>query len=276
MRSDYTEHRERLVERLKRRAAKRRAEADADYEKAKDMASVIPSGQPIIVGHHSEQRDRNYRSKITDTFGRSFEKQKQAEELERRAEAAEGRTAIDSDDPEALAKLRQELAGMEESHAQMKAVNVAWRKEGRPLGDVEAWQRIADASGISRELADELREWNVREGRALQPFQPYALSNSTANQSRIRKRIAVMEQLAEKIASGEDETHQGDGFRVVGVAADNRVRVFFDEKPSKAACGVMKRRGFRWSPRAGAWQRHLSTTSVGFAVSAASCAMSAE
>jgi hypothetical protein len=92
------------------------------------MASAIPMGQPILVGHHSEKRDRNYRQKIHDKMGKSLQEQEKAEHYEQKAETIEGNTAIFSDDPSALDKLRSKLADQEANHAFMKATNKALRK----------------------------------------------------------------------------------------------------------------------------------------------------
>ena len=79
------------------------------------MSEAIPFGQPIIVGHHSEQSDRNYRKRISDKFESAFREQGKADELRAKAEAAENNTAISSDDPEAIQKLKDKLLGFEES-----------------------------------------------------------------------------------------------------------------------------------------------------------------
>jgi len=53
--------RERLERKLERRrewAEKAKTRADALSEQSHKMMSVIPMGQPILVGHHSEKRDR--------------------------------------------------------------------------------------------------------------------------------------------------------------------------------------------------------------------------
>lgn len=42
------------------------------------MASVIPMRQPILVGHHSEGRNRRYREKIWNTTGKSVKAQGKA------------------------------------------------------------------------------------------------------------------------------------------------------------------------------------------------------
>lgn len=70
------------------RAEKATKESEQTYERAKNMAGAIPFGQPILIGHHSEQRDRNYRDKIYNTFGKSFKLQEKAEYYKDKAESA--------------------------------------------------------------------------------------------------------------------------------------------------------------------------------------------
>ena len=48
------------------------------------MASAIPFGQPILVGHHSEGRDRRYRDRIHNTFGKAFATMDKADYYEER------------------------------------------------------------------------------------------------------------------------------------------------------------------------------------------------
>lgn len=68
------------------------------------MADCIPFGQPILVGHHSEGRDRNFRKRIHNTFGKSFQAQDKAKHYEQKAAAIENNRAIFSDDPQAIQK----------------------------------------------------------------------------------------------------------------------------------------------------------------------------
>ncbi|MCC3151437.1 DUF3560 domain-containing protein, partial [Bifidobacterium bifidum] len=70
--NSYERKQEARRERLEARAEKARTEAKATYDRAHTMAEAIPFGQPILVGHHSEKRDRNYRGKIHNTFGKAF------------------------------------------------------------------------------------------------------------------------------------------------------------------------------------------------------------
>lgn len=63
-------------------------EAQDLSDKARKMGDIIPLGQPILVGHHSEGRDRNYRGKVQRTFEKSVEASRRAEEYAHKAEAA--------------------------------------------------------------------------------------------------------------------------------------------------------------------------------------------
>ena len=67
------ERREARLEKRRTWAETRSAQAESSHARARERASVIPFGQPILVGHHSEGRDRNYRADISRDFERSFE-----------------------------------------------------------------------------------------------------------------------------------------------------------------------------------------------------------
>ena len=118
-------------ERYEERASKAQDESRAIYSRARKMAEVIPFGQPILVGHHSEGRDRNYRNRIHNTFGKAFAAQDKAEHYAQKA-ATVGTGVISSDDPDAIKKLRAELASAEKSQELMKAANKAIRTNKTP------------------------------------------------------------------------------------------------------------------------------------------------
>ena len=89
----------------RRRPNSSREEAERLHEHAHQMADVIPFGQPILVGHHSEGRDRRYRERIHNTFGKAFATMDKAGHYERKA-ASVGTGGISSDDPDAVDKLK--------------------------------------------------------------------------------------------------------------------------------------------------------------------------
>ena len=57
------------------------------------MASVIPFGQPILVGHHSERRDRSYRDRIRSTEDRAVDALTDGQDAGHRARAARANQA---------------------------------------------------------------------------------------------------------------------------------------------------------------------------------------
>lgn len=237
----YEAKQERRRERLEARADKLRREGESRISQARKMADVIPFGQPILVGHHSEGRDRRYRAKIHNNFSKGFETLKAADEVAGHA-ASVGTGGISSDDPEAVQKLKAELAPIEAKQAQMVQVNKLVRKGdrdglkalGHPQALIDAWFAPGQYGGMG--------------------YASFQLTNNSANIRRIKQRI---EQL-QRHATQETTEREINGVRVVENAEANRLQLFFPGKPAEAVRTHLKRSGFRWSPMEGAWQRHLS------------------
>lgn len=257
-RADYAERRNARLARYEELDEKRSQQAEATHAEARQMASVIPFGQPILVGHHSEKRDRNYRERIHNKFGKSFELAAKARYFEEKARTVETNRAVSSDDPEAILKLNDKLAQLEASQAHMKQVNAAWRKAGEPLpNDQQAWQRVADLLGESFAELDELRLDAAQRYawcKDAVPYPGYALSNQSAEIRRVKARI---EQLTKAAAREVVDVGYGE-FRYVEDVDENRVEFLFAGKPPQATRDLLKQQGFRWSRKSGAWQRLLN------------------
>ena len=106
---NYQERKQNRIERYQELAEKNRELSSNIHEAAHKMASVIPFGQPILIGHHSEKSDRAYRGKIERKFKKSFEVLGKAKYYEQKAKAAENNNSISSDDPEAVVKLKEKI-----------------------------------------------------------------------------------------------------------------------------------------------------------------------
>ncbi len=226
------------------------------------MAGAIPFGQPILVGHHSEKRDRNYRERIHNKFGKAFELNDKAKYWENRAAAAESGNAISSDDPKAIEKLKAKLEDLERSQASMKAINLAWRTAGKPSPeDNEGWAKIAEYPEVGTE-PEQLEKLRVAYAQLLQwqgnsaPFPSYSLSNNNAEMRRIRERLKRLE-----ASANAEHIEKDHGIcRYVENPELNRVQLFFDGKPSAEVRSILKKNGFRFSKRDGnAWQRFLNS-----------------
>ena len=244
----YEEKRQARIDRLNEAADRAEKRASDTYDSARKMSEAIPFGQPIIVGHHSEQSDRNYRKRISDKFESAFREQGKADELRAKAEAAENNTAISSDDPEAIQKLRDKLLGLEESQEKMKAVNKYYKKNGTCIG----------CDGISDESAEKLDN-AARKNYEGRPFPTYALTNNNQNIRSIRLRIEELEKLRDL----DFEPVEFETGKVMVNKEINRIQFFFDEKPDEETRGVLKSRGFHFSRyNNNAWQRQLNSNGI--------------
>ncbi|MDL2287959.1 DUF3560 domain-containing protein [Oscillospiraceae bacterium OttesenSCG-928-F05] len=245
--NDYEAKKQARIDRYRARAEKASKESDAQFKKSQDITRDIPPGQPILVGHYSEKRHRRDIDRSWNALGKSVEASEKAAYYEQKAEAAESNTAISSDDPEALSKLKEKLAGLEARHREIKAVNAYYRKHGTMRG----------YPGLSDEAAAE-RDEDIKNNHN-QPYPHYTLPYSNANIKRIKNRIASLER-------ARDEGFVGwkfEGGEVVANAEENRLQIFFDEKPDEEKRKAMKSNGFHYSKYNNhAWQRQLNRNAI--------------
>ena len=246
----YEQRQEMKRERLLDAAETARGLSQNLHKRAHDMAEIIPFGQPILVGHHSEKADRRYRGRIHSTFERSFEASKRADDLERRA-ANIGQGGISSDDPNVIDKLREQLTKIETEQAKMKVANAAIRKGKTEEAKISNLVQL----GFSQSIA----------GMLIQPdfcgrvgFPSYKLTNNNANGRRIRERIAQLEQ-ASKIEAIEIE---GKGYEYREDPEENRVMFVFPCKPDRETRDQLKGHAFKWSPTRDAWVRQLTNAGI--------------
>jgi len=256
-RDGFEERQEARRARLLERAKRAENEAEAATAAANKVAGAIPMGQPILVGHHSEKRHRRDLQRIDDGYRKASEKRKEAERLRRQAEGV-GTAGISSDDPDAKELLEQKLRALVTQQEKRKAVNAAWRKAGKPDPKTsDGWEPVALALGVSVEAIREIR-LNLALLRTHQPsaspFPAYVFANGNAEVRRLKARLTELEVAAARVPRSEEQ----GVCRVVEDPDDNRIRLIFPGKPEERVRELLKRRGFRWSATASAWQRHLN------------------
>lgn len=101
------------------KADQAREEADQARQRADKLASRIPFGQPILVGHHSEKHHRSDLDKIANARRQSIEALKKAAYYDNKASGV-GKAGISRDDPDAIEKLKLKLAALEQERDQIK------------------------------------------------------------------------------------------------------------------------------------------------------------
>ncbi|MCC6874296.1 MAG: DUF3560 domain-containing protein [Sandaracinaceae bacterium] len=232
-------------ERLLKRAARADAEAKAAYKAGDVIAQGIPLGQPILVGHHSEKRHRRDLAKIDRAMRKSIDADKKAAELRHRA-ASVGTAGVSSDDPDAMEKLAEKLASLERDRDRMKAINAAFKRGG--------WPAVLDRQLVSAAQVERLeRDMTFVPGGTELPFPSYVFTNTSAEIRRVRLRLAEL-----RAGPPTFEPIEGPGWRIEARPEINRVAVELDKKPAPDVIAKFKRGGWRWSPREGAWLRHLN------------------
>ena len=147
--------------------------------------------------------------------------------------------------------MRAQLAQAEARQAMMKQANAIIRKK---ISDAAKVAELVAACGLCETAAQELLQPGNWWGWG---FAPFELTNNNANIKRMRDRVKVLESKA-KLVTQEVNWY---GVRVVMNTEEDRLQLFFPEKPAQAMICDLKRT-FRWSRTNGCWQRQLTRNAV--------------
>jgi Domain of unknown function (DUF3560) len=250
MRSNFEEKKQTRIERYSELAAKNETNSSALFARSRDMLSCIPFGQPILVGHHSEKGHRSLLKRSDNTMRKAVETSDKAEYYAEKAHAAENNNTIFSDDPEAIPKLKTKIEELDEQRTFMKSVNSAYRTFAKK-GDDSKLKALKLTDKSIKKLDTEIKAASYDK----QPYPRYIFSNLSQNINRLKKRLAKLE----KEATEETTEKEIDGLiRIVDNVEDNRLQLFFPDKPNEEIRTQLRKNAFRWSPSVGAWQRHRS------------------
>lgn len=156
-----------------------------------------------------------------------------------------GRGGISADDPDAVHKLQEKLDSLEQLQKTMKAVNAYYRKHKT----LDGCPHLSPQT-IEKLKADMTQGWHL-EGK---PYASWALSNNNAEIHRVKDRIESLTRKADTPFTG----WEFDGGKVEFNREENRLQIFFDEKPGADTRADLKSQGFRWAPSTEAWQRQLT------------------
>ena len=231
-----------------------KASTDSDRlsKQSHDMISAIPMGQPILVGHHSEMRDRRYRQRAWDKMDKAYQLSKKADYYADKAKSV-GKSGISADDKNAIKKLSDKYNSIKRSHQRMIDANKIIKSKGT---DEEKQKKLIE-SGWSEQDAVNLTtpsKWSGSVG-----FAGYQLTSNTAEMRRIIDRVIDIHSRSLKAVDMDANTDYSDyGFEVERNTDINRLQLKFPGKPDASVREVLKSNGFRWSPREGAWQRQLT------------------
>lgn len=144
-RIDYLERQEYKKEMYQERAEKADKRSQSHYERHRDIASVIPMGQPILIGHHSEKRHRNDLKRIDNEMRKSIQESEKADYYRNKVDNIDNSKVISSDDPQAIEKLQARIEELEKAKEEVKA---------RP----HEWYELQYLNADIRRLKDRIKE----------------------------------------------------------------------------------------------------------------------
>jgi hypothetical protein len=230
---------ERKLEKRDEWAGKATVRSAAAFDSAHQMASAIPFGQPILVGHHSEKRDRNYRAKIHGKMDRGLEQAKLADHHASKARGLSDHLerSIFDDDPDAIERLEQKVTELEAACETGKRLNALWRRGGESAVAAEFGEKLAATCAKT-----------MRECRWLRS--PMTTTNDRAEIRRCKQRI----ELIRKQRARTEQAEQAGGVSIVrhDLGARGWAVVTFAEKPERSILTDLREAGFRWGK--GSWQ----------------------
>mgnify|MGYP003371851693 CR=1 FL=1 len=157
-----------------------------------------------------------------------------------------GKDIILSGEADAIQRLESKLGMMKAEQEKMKAANKAIRLNDEAKGN----QKLKEM-GYTDEQIIELRKPDFC-GRI--GFADYVLKNNNANIHRVEHRLQMLKASKEQ----GDTEYDNKYFKVVENTEIMRLQLMFNEKPDADTRLILKRNGFRWSPKNGSWQRQLT------------------
>jgi len=202
------------------------------------ISSMItgPSNFPVRRAEKANRSEENKYRQFQEWREWSMTKARRAKQREERA------NSYPSED------MRQQIAKAERNQEKMREVNKIIRKKVSDEKKIAAIVEMGFSAGVAAELLKP--DFCGRIG-----FAAYQLTNNNANIHRMRERLAELEKRAQR-ETAEKETESG--VKIVENAEDDRLQLFFPGKPEPAKIELLKRHGFKWSPKNGCWQRQLT------------------
>ena len=175
--------------------------------------------------HNKYGQFMEWESKTLGSIGRKMERH----EKQKHIESAGGEVAL----------MKQNLKNLENRQEEMKNTNKIIRKKIPEDEKIKHLEDIGIKSGMGKLL--------IETGG----YETYQMSNNNANIKRMKERVIEME----KRESTPTSTIKFTGGEIIDNNKDERVQIFFEDKPDEDMRKKMKGEGWRWAPSTGAWQR---------------------
>lgn len=148
---------------------------------------------------------------------------------------------IKAGDADATEQIREKITKLEEAKEQMKAINAYYRKHGT----IDGFEGITEKQRQHIDFVTK-NDWAK-----------FGLFDTTNINAEIRRLKARLEKL-ESVKDAGTKEESNDLFTVIENVEIMRLQLLFDGIPDESIRDILKRHGFRWSPKNKAWQRQLT------------------
>lgn len=147
-----------------------------------------------------------------------------------------------------LEVMKKKIEQAEKLQGMMVEGNKIVRKKAEPgIGGVSKQQQLINLGFTEKTAMEALKpDYMGRFG-----FPAFALQNNSANIRRMKERLIELGK-KEVTPTGEITFTGGS---IVDNREEDRVQIFFDQKPQQAMIDKLKGEGWRWAPSVGAWSR---------------------
>lgn len=206
------------------------------HAKGRCMSSMI-TGPAKFPVHKAEKANRSEHNRYVEF---SEWKTKVVKRLNRKE-----RLGIDDE----IIRLEHKVASLEEFQEQMKTINKVVKSK---KSETEKFRILVEDHGLSEEEGRTVMTPNCI---GIIGFAPFSLSNNLQKIKNTKDRLAKLQRDAVTATSEEEIS----GVRIEKNARDNRIRLYFEGKPSEAVRNALKKAGFKWAPSVGAWQNFLNS-----------------
>lgn len=197
-----------------------------------------------------KQKQNNLRDKYWAEYGSLFEENNY---YIRKISNILNNTTIYSNDDLVIEKLENKIADLEESQKLMKEINAYYRKN-KTLDGCEL---------LTEKEINEIKTNMQYHSWYDVPFAPFTLTNNNADIKRNKQRLEEIKKLKERANQKEQDKYiKLDNIEVVEDATDMRIRILFDNIPDYETRDLLKKHGFKWSPKNSAWQRQLTNNGI--------------
>lgn len=156
---------------------------------------------------------------------------------------------------EELGRQQEKLQGLKSLQQEYKDINSAFRRYKKNPSTLES----ANLSDKNKKL---IQNWKQEYSWEKAPIAPYQLSNLNASIKRTEQRVKELKAKSSIAKSGSAPEVSFEGGTVVLNATDNRIQIFFDDKPGPEARTELKKAGFKWAPSKKAWQRMITDNAL--------------